>query len=1068
MSTPHTIYQFLLSTNGTNQLQRSALALAEDYVRMDERGYQDILQFLYQLSQQIRFFDLHHNPSGDWRPFLSHFIEQGNVVSLQRITELESLRDDWPPHAALLWSFLKVFSISQADMNTLTGKHLSYYYQNVLRLPAKEVVPDKAHVLFTPSKSASPTLLTKETLLDAGTFPDGVVRQFKLDHDIVVNQAIIEKLLSSYTDVDKSGRKILFVSSDAKKIQSSQTGSWRPFGTSQLNTSIEQRNMDAAMVGFAIASPVLALSEGRRVITLTLSLPAKPIIPNQILTAGFEIEVTSIKEWIKPTSITAQFSNNKLIFTATFPESNEAITPYISDIHGQGYNTPWPLIRCRLKPQSFLLETLDPISVNSIEISVAVTGMTNLVLQNDQAIQLPDKPIIPFTSQPFIGANFYIGSPEVFHKSVTSLSVHLTWQDPPPDMAAHYNAYGIGGMTNTTTFETMISILASKNWNTLLLNGPQSLFNQVTETTRDIVVNSSNFSTAISTSGFSRKPDSPVFNSYSSNINQGFIKLQLTGPRRADFGNLPADAPFEAFGHKTFPSAYAHQVIIVAQNNGVGDLPKPPYTPTLKSVTLDYTAKEIFYPSNPNYIDEYFIEDLFGPYRVNKNQKARVIPEIPGDGALYVGLKNATAPQSVSMLFQFEEGSTPGDQLIETDEISWSYLGPNGWINIDASQILEDSTKELQAPGLIRLNLGQDAISDSTQVPTGLHWLRLMAMDHADGASSILDLRVQAATATLFTSGEIYSSQGSIPENTITGLVKKRSAIKKVEQPYPSFGGSPKEELQMYSRRISERIRHRNRAVTTWDYERIILDRFPDIFKVKCIPHVNIDNEISPGAIRAVVVPDWKKRKSGDPLQPAANAAFLREIEDLLNNEYAVPFTNIVVTNPTFETLLVDTKVSFLPGFDPGFYAQQLEEEIKRFLSPWAYDEGQDIQFGGKIYRSEILAFVEGREYVDFVVDFNLYHRHGSGTIGGIGQMEIGLDFIIGVSPVPTVNEATIGLDFIIGEPVDFGFATKPDSILVSNSYHRINVLHGENICKGIMQTGIGQMIIGIDFVPIS
>jgi hypothetical protein len=118
---------------------------------------------------------------------------------------------------------------------------------------------------------------------------------------------------------------------------------------------------------------------------------------------------------------------------------------------------------------------LNPVSVNSVEISVAVTGMTNLVMQNDQAIQLPDKPIIPFTSQPFIGANFYIGSPEVFHKSVTSLSVHLTWQDPPPDMAAHYNAYGIAGMTNTTTFETLISILASKNWNTLLLAGPRSI-----------------------------------------------------------------------------------------------------------------------------------------------------------------------------------------------------------------------------------------------------------------------------------------------------------------------------------------------------------------------------------------------------------------------------------------------------------------------------------------------------------------------------------------------------------------------------------------------------------------
>ena len=1068
MSSLHSIYQFLLSANGTNQMQRSPGALAEDFVRPDERNAHDILQFLYMLSSQIRFFDLHNNPSGDWRPFLTHFVDQGIILSLPQLDDLESSRDDWPPHAALLWSFLKIFSIAQADMNGITGKHLSYYYNDVLGLPKKNIVPDKAHVIFTLSKSSSPTLLTSGTLLDAGKFTDGAIRQFSLDHDIVVNQASIESLLSSYTDTDKSGRKILFVSSDAKRIQPNQTGSWRPFGTSQLKTSLERRNMDAALIGFAIASPALLLSEGNRVITLTLSLPTNPVIPAQNLSSGFEIELTSPEEWIKPTVLNAQFTgNNKLIFTATIPESSPAVTPYDSAIHGTGYDTSWPVIRCRLKPQSYLLETLDPVSVTSVEVSVAVTGMKNLILQNDQSLQLPDKPIIPFTNQPYIGANFYIGSPEVFHKSVTSVSVHLTWQDPPPDMASHYNGYGIAGMTNTTTFETAISILASKNWNTRLLSGPQSLFNQATDTTRSIVVNSTSFNSATSTSGFKRRSDAPDFNSYTNKLTQGFIKLELIGPSRAAFGNQPADAPFEAFGHKTFPSVYAHQVIVVAQNNGVGDLPKPAYTPTLKSVSLDYTAKEIFYPSNPNYIDEYLIEDLFGPYHVNKNQKARVIPEIPGKGALYVGLKNASAPLSMSMLFQFEEGSTPGDKLISADDYSWSYLSQNGWVVIEPHQVLEDSTKELQAPGIIRLNLGEDAINNPTQVPTGMHWLRLVAKENADGASSILDLRAQAATATLSVT-ENLSAQGSIPANTIAGLIRKKSDIRKVEQPYSSFGGQPQEKLDMYSRRISERIRHRNRAVISWDFERIILDRFPEIFKVKCIPHSDTDTKIIPGAVRAVVVPDWKKRKSGDPLQPAANAALLREIEDVLIEEYAIPFATISVTNPAYETLLVDTKVAFHEEFDPGFYAQQLEEEIKRFLSPWAYDEGQDIQFGGKIYRSEILAFVEGREYVDYVVDFNLYHRHSSGTIGGIGEMVIGIDFIIGVSPVPTVNQATIGLDFIIGEPVDFGFATRPDSILVSNSYHRINVLQGQNICKGVVQTGIGQMIIGIDFVPVS
>ncbi len=1073
MSTLHSIMQFLLAADGTNQLQRNAKALASGYVRMDERDERQLLEFFSMIAEQIRFYDLNNLPAGDWRPFLNHFTSGGNLLSTSALNALELSRDDWPPHAALLWAFLKIFGIAQADMNRLTDKHLLYYFKEVLRLPQKTITPDQVHVLFTLAKNAAPSLINAGTLLDAGRFEDGTPRQYSLDNDIVVNAARIDRLLSSYTDRDKSGRKILFTSSDATRIRHGDSEAWRPFGTSQLSTSLEQRNMDAASIGFSIASPALLLEEGMRSVTLLLSISSNPAPLPQVLTSAFDVEFTTDEGWVRPTTMTARITTeSKLQIIATLSDTLPGVSKYDKGLHGGVHDTRWPIMRCRLKPQAYLLETLEGISVTSVEIEVSVTGLRNLILQNDQSTQPVGKPVLPFTSQPFIGANLYIGSNEAFQKSLTSLSVHLEWQDPPVDMAAHYSAYGIAGMNNTSTFQTLLSLRASRNWNTPLLPSQQSLFNTNTATIRSITVPPASFSAAVVSSGYERKTDVPTFNEFSQKLNQGFIKLELTGPTRATFGNLPADAPFEAFGHKSFATVYARQAIALAQFNGIGtppELPKPPYTPLLKSVSLDYAAREVFYPSNPNYIDEYFIEDLFGVHKIGRDDKVGLVPSLPGEGALYIGLANAIAPQSVSMLFQIEEGSTPGDTLITKKNMEWSYLAANDWIPIEQHQILEDTTKELQQPGLIRLNIGQDAITNAMRVPLGLHWLRLVARQHANGAGSIIALKAQAARATLVTgSSDPEDVSGPLAEESIKGLVRKRSAIKQVEQPFPSFGGQPPEPLLMYSRRVSERIRHRNRAVTTWDYERLILDRFPDIFKVKCIPHTNDQNQIVPGAVRAVVVPDWRKRKSGSPLQPAANAAFLREIEDMLNAEFVTPFAEVRVTNPMFETLLVDTRISFHKEFDPGFYAQQLEEEIKRFLSPWAYTEGQDIQFGGKVYRSEILAFIEGRPYVDFVIDFQLYHRHSSGVIGGIGQMVIGQDFIIGVSPAPTVNAAAIGLDFIIGEPVDIATATRTDTILVSNAYHRINVLQNDNICIGVVQTGIGQMIVGIDFVPIS
>jgi hypothetical protein len=223
-------------------------------------------------------------------------------------------------------------------------------------------------------------------------------------------------------------------------------------------------------------------------------------------------------------------------------------------------------------------------------------------------------------------------------------------------------------------------------------------------------------------------------------------------------------------------------------------------------------------------------------------------------------------------------------------------------------------------------------------------------------------------------------------------------------------------------------------------------------------------------------VPDWKKRLTGDPFQPRANASLLRDVSDRLSESFTSSFAQLHVTNPSYETLLVDCKVSIRPGFDPGFYSALLEEDIKKFLSPWAYPEGQDIVFGGKIHASEILAFIEGREYVDFVVDFELYHQHEGVTGGGIGEMEIGFDFMVGFSPQETIAETgsdeggmTISVDFVIGEPVDVAAATRPDSILVSKTAHRIVALPASAlVCEGTQTIGIGQMIIGLDFVPIT
>jgi len=1182
------IYQYLRSTDGISQFQRSLPALDPGFVGFDERRETDILGFLRALAKEILFYDQDNAPSGNWLPFFNQLntvsvlakaavtealpaviysngingvgatltgavngvlppqdgvvitdgdlllvwqqkssyengiysVQQGSGSSSfiltrsnnadqsiefnQQVVEITSGTEfvravfiqqtanpvigrsgityvrhglatgDMPPHLALLLAFLQLNSIAQKDLNKMTERHLRYYYEHVLKLKRKAGQTDKIHVIFELAKNAKPTLISSGALLDAGKEADGkTIRNYAIDNDIVVTHAQVQSLKSTYTDRNGNGKAIVFKAEDASAVKSDAGTGWRPFGNQQLTLAPESRTMTESKPGFAIASPVFLLAEGKRTIRIILSALVPVTVDGH---PDFEIELTGEKGWITPGSSTTTFDPAKLTVQIDLPESAGAAVSYNEAIHGTGYNSLWPVVRLQLRPGNFMQETLSAFVINKVDLEVEAYGLRNLVLQNDESIQLSGKPVMPFGSLPLINNNFYLGSAEAFSKTIKSLTVHFEWKDSPKDFKEYYKGYDNPRIDNEQ-FQTNVYLLEERSWKTTLLNN-QALFVYDTDLSINYIVDEAHFSARLLAAGvsFERLPELKL-DSFTPWTQQGFIKFVLTGPLASSIDSLPAYAPFEAFGHRQFSQIYTHKAIDLATGTDVNAiLPNQAYTPLLKSVTLDYTAKEQFFPSSPNGIEQFFQLDVFGLAEIKKNETARAAPEIVGQGALYISIGKATVPQTLSFLFKMERGNVPGDELLEKADMHWSYLAGNQWETLSSGDILEDSTDSLQKSGIIRLNIGSNASSDGYLMPRGMHWVRLVVGQRADGAGALENIFTQAATATHVAANEDMEFVALAP-GTISKLVSINASIKSVRQDYPSFNGLSTEKDTDYFRRVSERLRHRNRAVAGADYERLILEAFPDVYKVKCLPHTASDNTILPGHVRLVVVPDMRISKGGNALQPKSNLASLREIETFLATKYMGGFVTPHAANPAYETLIVDCKVTFLPGFDPGYYGLQLQEDIRRFLSPWAYEEGKDIIFGGKVFKSEILAFVEGRPYVDFVVNFQLYHQfEGDPLPGGISCMTIGIDFIISSKPPATIGSSdgtiagtTIGLDFIIGQPVEVAIATRSDAILVSNDLHRIEVLQeGSFVCSGVHNIGIGQMVIGLDFIPIS
>ena len=225
-------------------------------------------------------------------------------------------------------------------------------------------------------------------------------------------------------------------------------------------------------------------------------------------------------------------------------------------------------------------------------------------------------------------------------------------------------------------------------------------------------------------------------------------------------------------------------------------------------------------------------------------------------------------------------------------------------------------------------------------------------------------------------------------------------------------------------------MRHKQRALTVWDYERLILEKFPSVYKVKCYRHASIQKGNAPGNVLLIIIPDLRNNSTINALQPIASLGLLQEVKEFIQ-DIASPHVEIEVKNPVFESIQTEFLVKFKDGFNKGYYEQQLQGELKRFLSPWAYSKGEIIDFGGKIYKSTLLNFVEERPYVDFSTFFKMDHMDMDGNV--------------------RVN-------------VEEAQAISPISILTSAASHTITVLDDE---EALCADGIGHMAIETNFITV-
>jgi len=1084
---PFRRYGNLLRSDGTNQLQRLLPGLDANYIVPDERSLADLLDYAYRVAAEIRFYDLSGQAAGDWSPFLEELLDSSTGQMQRAMDALLATRSNWPPHLVLFVVFLKLFQNLQGDLNQLTAKHLRYYYEQVLGLQRRPAAPDDVHVLFELAKNAAATLLPAGTRLDAGKDDIGQPLTYATQSDLVVSPAAVADMRRMVVEQDKQHHRRVFVADGFTPLEGA---SGFTFGRRQLDLDPTQRFMSEAPLGFAVAAPILAMAEGGRTVTVLAHLrastaetgaPAPLPLTTQRLDDALDVAFTGADGWVTPNALQAQLLANDglgqpaLSLVATLDASAPAIVAFDGALHGSGPIVGRPVVRCLVRGYSGLYDLLEDFVVEKIELTVNVTGVHSLVVQSSEALLDSNQPMPLFGSQPQIGASFYIGSTEVFGKKLSALALHLEWKSPPEDLFNYYRGYFdfVDSELSDrfyTFFLAELDLLYDRTFRTLAVN--QTLFAPVMKDPSVITVTDSAFDAALGTTAYVEQPDLGPLDAFTPGSRFGFARLVLREPTRSDFAGYATAVPFEAFGHSAFPRRYAKTAIDLSKPAPDPNLklPNDPYTPVLSSLSLDYTATAVLTPGDRFSTGSFFVMGPFGATPVEEVTNARVVPAVDGQAALFLGVSNLRPPSNLSLFFQIDVGTATAAEVLKTGDTEWSYLAAkDAWQRLPSASVLTDSTEGFQKPGLVALSVPGEASIEHQSMPSGLVWLRALIRRAPESAARTLALKTNAALAR-FQPGtlplESYAEhlQAGLPAGTVTRLVQRNANIKGVQQPDPSFGGLDEEGAVDYSRRCSERLRHRNRAVTMWDFERLVLQHFPEVFKAKCLPHTDETGAYQPGSTAIVIVPNLRRTGGTNVLEPRAGEVLMVQVRDYLAS-LASPFATLHVIHPVFERIRVEAQVVFTTGRDPGFYATVLNEDLRRFLSPWAYADGEDILFGARIYRSEILAFIEGREYVDHLTGLKLYHSFDGPAREGIGYMTIGVDFIIRPNPRPGIVEMQIGEDFVVGRGVELAETTQAHAILVSHPSHLITpVAAGMEMCPGVTRLGIGYMTVGLDF----
>ena len=981
-----------------------------------------------------------------WRAFLAA------IGYLKRYTlncfpeSLPTGRHD--PALGLFLAFLQLFQKAQARMNRFTQRHLDFYYHQMLGLSPRDEVRDRAYLVLHPDGIVPEILIPGGTEFSAGKDgqEDDII--YRSDGDSLVTDAQVRQLHTLCFARDRfrfPEHELGYVTGAycgtiplLEDPDKAPTQSWPLFGGEKHRT---RQKLQEASFGFAVASPVLLLAEGKRELVVTIHFaPFSADWPDhdregdlctrfgrhfsrQLLSGNgkapgrdpeglpeairkllgdpqdtfykhlhqvFTLSLTTEDGWFQvpaPVVARAPGTRNGLAFSFSLGPEAPPVVASQARLHGGLSDPGLPVLRFVLnaKANYYLYSFFAGVEIGDVSLEVAVAGVSDLVLYNNHGQLDPCKTCNPFGPLPACNSYLVLGSYEMARKKVHSIGINLEWGDLPrcrDGFARHYAGYGNG--CRNEDFQVEVAILQDGQWQPA--SGDRKVRTQLSLFETDAAGSCLKAKRGLQIKGLHLfKPAS-----------RQLSREQFGDPRKARNGliRLTLTGPDMAFGHREYANLLTRALTSNARSKrrqGRVPVPNPPYIPVICGISLDYRARAVIKvaAAAQGVLQEggekIFHLHPFGTEIVYPSGR-NPLPLLPDDhvldgtaydGNLFIALSSGRPGGVITLFFHLKEDSAR-TAAGHPSRIAWFYLAGNRWRKLEQSQTLSDSTQGFLSSGIVTLEIPGDISSDDSVMPGGYYWLRVSADGDLPSFCSLYSVQAQALQATRCSKGSDDGSTGCrIAPGTIRQARVSIPGVEKVTQPAESFGGKEKETPQQLVTRSQERLRHKERAVLPWDYERLVLQNFPEVLKVKCFPNLESSCgkkiDPSPGHLLVVVVPRMKEGQYGN-LCPKLNSLDLGRIHDLVTG-LAAPFVNVEVRNPAYELIRVvcSVRLKRWAQSQMGHYLNLLNQAVSDFISPWQ-EVGYDAKFGWCIRKQDIEDHLLKQGYLDLVTRFSLLH----------------------------------------------------------------------------------------------